>query len=357
MNKIRVLDLLETGGVGGMETLCLNSAQYTAHDHTYLFLWNGGKISDEMIARGYKVEIWNTSVKKYLKDCIRIAMKCRNEKIDAVICHGRNPMIALCAVMIHLLSSHTRILGYVHSSPEDWTKKTIISSRIIFRLAQTVICISDSVLNSVKKYFGYSDKLVRIYNGVEISKFQQKEDDKRPGNRIVYVGRLTEKKGVQIILSALSIVEVSFHLDIVGDGEYRLQLEKMAKNLGLDANVTFHGNQLDVQSFLSKADIFIHVPVLEEGFGLTVVEAMAAGLLCICSKSGALPEIIEDGVTGYLVEKNNPEELAHIIQILIEDYYSDENKRIRANAVKIARKYSIESYSVQIDKLSSKLGG
>ena len=358
MKKLKVLDLYETGGVGGKETLCLNSAQYTAHDHTYLFLWKGGEISDEMIKRGYKVEVWNTSVKKYLSDCIRIAMKCRNEEYDVVICQGLNPFIALCAVMIHFFSKHTRILGYVHFSPEDWKQKTALSFRVIFKYSEKIICISDYVLNSVKKRFGYDNKLVRIYNGVDVSKFScSGVTTKKSGHRLVYVGRLIEKKGVDITLRALSKVTADFHFDIIGDGIYRSKLEEQVKELGLEEKVTFHGNVLNIRPLLESSDIFIHVPTLEEGFGLTVVEAMAAGLLCICSKSGALPEIIENGVTGYLVEKDNPEELSRVIQSSIENYKNEQNEDIRKNAVEKAKKYTIDSYSDNIDKIASEIRG
>ena len=110
-----------------------------------------------------------------------------------------------------------------------------------------------------------------------------------------------------------------------------------------------------MQHFLSKADIFIHVPILEEGLGLTIVEAMANGLLCICSKSGALTEIIEDGVTGYLVEKNRPKELMSIIQKSIENYGSEESERIRCNAKAMAKRYSIDAYVSKVDSLTNEI--
>ena len=351
--KIKVLNLIPAGAIGGTETLCMNAAGYSQHDNTYMFLWKSGPISDEMTAKGYKVEVLNTSVQKYLKDGIKIARLCKKRGYDIVICHSDNPFLALCSVLIRLLSRHTHIIGYAHSSLDDWNKKFLISANVIFCCAEKVICISDAVLDSVKRHLGYDDKLVRIYNGVDISKFRPPQETvEKTGSRLIYVGRLTKGKGVQVLLHALKQVTAEYHLDIVGDGAYRERLEAMTHMLGLEKKVTFCGSQLDVRSFLSRSDIFIHVPTLEEGFGMTVVEAMAAGLLCICSKSGRISELIEDGVTGYLVDKDDSDRLAKILQAAIVNYNSEENLAMRHRSLAKAKEFSIDAYATAIDRLS-----
>ena len=367
MKKTKVLNLLETGGIGGIETLCLNSAKYTAYEHTYLFLWKSGKISDEMKNEGYKVEVWNTSIKKYLNDCIKIAMKCRNDEYNVVICHGRNPMIALCVIMIHLLSSRTRILGYVHSSPEDWKHKIAFCSRIIFKYSDKIICISDFVLNSVKRHFGYDNKLVRIYNGVntskfssntyasDINKFADEICNSKKITNLIYVGRLEKVKGVQNILNYLSeLKNILYKFRIVGDGSYRKDLEKLAHELGITNKVEFLGIRRDIPELLHKSDVFVHLPDCQEGFGITVIEAMATGLICIVNNHGALPEIVQDGIDGYVVSENG-HKFTEILQKIADGLGSDEIEKIRYHAIEKAKYFSIQVYAKELEKVISSL--
>lgn len=350
MRQLRVLNILAGGGVGGVETLCLNAAEHSKNENSYLFLREAGIISDEMKLKGYKVHVLNTSQSKYLPDSLKVVNLCMKNKYDVVVCHNNSIMSALCIFWISVFCNNTKVIAYIHCSLCDLRKRDLYSAKFVCRSAKKVVCISDSVLNSAREYIGSSDKLVKIYNGIDLKKFQQDKNEKT-GNRIIYVGRLAQGKGVQIILQALSIVSVDFSFAIIGDGEYREQLENLTADLGLENRVTFYGSRTDVQKFLSNADIFIHVPILEEGFGLTVVEAMAAGLTCICSKSGAIPEVLQDGESGYLVEQDNPEQLAETILSVIENYDSAKNKQLRENAIMKAKEFSIEAYTDSLDHL------
>ena len=80
---------------------------------------------------------------------------------------------------------------------------------------------------------------------------------------------------------------------------------------------------------MSNADIFIHPAIWEEGFGITIIEAMARGKLCIASKRGAIPEIISDGVNGLLVESANAKQLAEKIKYVGEIMPKKERERIQ----------------------------
>lgn len=354
-NNIKVLNVIDAGGIGGIETLCMNAASYSRNDNSYLFLWKPGEISEEMINRGYKVQVLNTSIRNYMKDSIKVAKICKDNGYDVVVFHGINPMVALCTVWIRIICSGTKIVSYVHNNPSEWKMRYKMSARVIFACAKKVICISDSVLHSTENTIGYRKKLVRIYNGVDLKKFNNKNKRKAVGNKLIYVGRLAENKGVDIILRALAKVKCDFRFDIIGDGVCRPELEKLSYDLCLNDKVFFQGKRTNIPEYLSSADIFIHVPTLEEGFGITVVEAMASGLLCICSKSGGLNEIIEDGVTGYLVDKNAPEELARVIQSSLENYDSEEIREIKNNARNKAMAYSINNYVAELDGLVNEI--
>ena len=110
-----------------------------------------------------------------------------------------------------------------------------------------------------------------------------------------------------------------------------------------------------VPELLSESDIFIHVPVWEEGFGITVVEAMAAGLVCICSKSGAIPEIIADGQNGFIVPKNSSIQLTRTIEEILLNFNEDRINSVKARAKLRAYDFSLEKFVSNLDLLVEEL--
>ena len=128
-------------------------------------------------------------------------------------------------------------------------------------------------------------------------------------------------------------------------------LKGLSRELGIADKVHFLGTRYDIPCLLNDADIFIHMPEWEEGFGLTILEAMAAATVCIVSNNGALPEIITDGENGFLVEKGNIEQLAEKIKLVFELLDTAEMQMIRKNAQKRAEELSIERYASQFDEI------
>src|SRR5207248_739236 len=121
--------------------------------------------------------------------------------------------------------------------------------------------------------------------------------------RILAVGRLTRQKGFDIAVRAF----VSVHkviscarLEIAGDGEDRALLGRLIEELGLADCVSLLGKRDDVPELMEKAHVLVH-PARWEGFGLVLLEAMSAGLPIVASRVGAIPEVVDDEVTGLLV--------------------------------------------------------
>jgi len=105
---------------------------------------------------------------------------------------------------------------------------------------------------------------------------------------------------------------------IAGDGAFRSYLETTVKNLGLQDNIIFLGNVDHVDEVLSMADIYVHM-ALNEGCPLAVVEAMRAGKPIVAARQGGIPEIIEDGVTGILVEPTPNALAASVVDLLLSE--------------------------------------
>jgi len=110
----------------------------------------------------------------------------------------------------------------------------------------------------------------------------------------------------------------TLRLEIAGTGPQREDLEREAGRLGLTSGVRFLGWQRDLGPIFRSWDIFA-MPTLEEGFGMAGLEAMAEGLPVVATSVGGLPEVVEDGQTGYLVPPSDVTALSGRLRLLILD--------------------------------------
>lgn len=135
----------------------------------------------------------------------------------------------------------------------------------------------------------------------------------RDKNRIVFVGRLTAEKQVEVILKAMTKLDPALEttFDIVGGGDQRKQLEHLAAQLGLADRVTFHGRTTDeeLRALLSRASLFV-IASIAELQSIATMEAMASALPIVAADAVALPHLVHDGENGYLFEPGNVDELA-----------------------------------------------
>lgn len=146
-----------------------------------------------------------------------------------------------------------------------------------------------------------------------------------PGLRIISVGRLVWDKGYEFALDAIGLVVragIQVKYTILGEGPYEEPVIFTARQWGLLGTGVVHlaGTvaHKDVASYLSNADVMIHA-ALTEGFCNAVIEGQAAGLPVVCTDAGGLPENVEDGVTGFVVPRRNPEAMAERIIQLARD--------------------------------------
>ena len=134
----------------------------------------------------------------------------------------------------------------------------------------------------------------------------------RTENRIVFVGRLTAEKQVEVILEAMAKLEPALNttLDIVGGGDQRKSLERLAGDLGLAGRVTFHGRTTDeeLRALLTRASLFV-IASIAELQSIATMEAMASALPIVAADAVALPHLVHDGENGYLFEPGNIDEL------------------------------------------------
>jgi glycosyltransferase involved in cell wall biosynthesis len=169
--------------------------------------------------------------------------------------------------------------------------------------------------NSVKPFMAPSaDEVQRVRHELGI------EDHEAV---ILSVGRLSYEKGhADLVRAAAKLAGMPgtspFRVLIVGDGPERERLQKLSAQLGMEKIVVLAGFQRDTRPHYAMATI-VAVPSHSEGSPNVVLEAMAAGLPIAASRVGGVPEILEDGVTGLLVESRNPEAMAKTIFQLLSN--------------------------------------
>src|SRR6056297_162541 len=220
--------------------------------------------------------------------------------------------------------------------------------------AEKIITISDQVNQDVKKYYFIEDnKLIKILNGVDDRLFKPLEIDRlkliqkylpnikeNPKQLITFVGKLTDFKGIDLLIKAAQKYEKEFPgimTLIIGHGELLDKLKKQAEKLNLK-NLYFLGNlpQNELPAFYSSADLSI-VPSRVEPFGLVAVEALACGTPVIASKAGGLPDFINQEV-GRLFRMNDADDLAKKIILALKN--NDKEKKGET-----AAKYALDKFS------------
>ncbi len=351
---MKILHILSSGEIGGIERLLCNYLSHSDHDNFFYFFWDGGIVADEIVKMGGRVKI--EQKKKTFFVLLRTLLSMiKKHGIGVVIVHHASPMLRIALLVLKALFPSIKTIAYAHGHAYDICEVSRrkglamrkVTHKIVFRNVDGVIAISNTVKNSLIEYLGVpAGKIKVIYNGVPIEKGDLKFSDSTCA-KIVFVGRLVEIKGVQIILKALGQIsqQYDFVFDIVGDGVYSDELKRITKELSLDDKVNFWGMRNDVSEFLRDRDIFVHMPICDEGFGIAVVEAMDAGCICICASKGGIPEIITDGVDGYIVNSSSAEELASILSRVIPEKNNETHKKMRQNAVNRAVYFSISQFS------------
>lgn len=187
------------------------------------------------------------------------------------------------------------------------------------------------------KQMGYKGHVEVIGNGVEVEKFENHAPKEKGQETIlITVSRLVKKNGVGDIITALKFLPEHVRLQVIGGGELGLSLREQVRELGLESRVEFLGSMPnhEIIKYLHKADIFIR-PSLSEGFGISFIEAMAAGLPVIATPVGGIPDFLKDGGTGLFCQPEDPVGIARTVQRLIND--ESLRERIQSTALKMVK--------------------
>jgi len=207
----------------------------------------------------------------------------------------------------------------LHSNSITWLYKQffIPAQRIISRF----VAISAATASQNCSDFGIdARKISVIHSGLNLSQFIFKSE--RKSKIIGLVSRLSMEKQIDIFIHAIPIIaehHADYRFIIAGDGPEREKLEALVKACNVSDITRFVGWQTDIPAILEMLDIFVFTSS-GEGLPWSILEAMAAGCPVVASSVGGIPEIIEDGVSGLLVNSSNPVDFADKIQSLLNSY-------------------------------------
>ncbi len=201
--------------------------------------------------------------------------------------------------------------------------------------AEGVVTVSDFNVSYLKMTYGAaSEKVQRIYNGLQLKKFQYSSPAERPP-RIVAVGRMVEKKEFSVLIDACRILSkrgIDFQCHIVGSGELEHSLREQIAALNLREEVRIMGPlpQKEVIDHIQSAAVFAAPFIIGEdgnrdGLPTTLLEAMALGTPCVSTDVTGIPEILKDGKTGLMVPQHQAKPLADAIEVLL----SSPSERVR----------------------------
>lgn len=210
--------------------------------------------------------------------------------------------------------THGKIVLHLHASASE--AQDLSLKALSGQGADRVIAVSRAVAGKVT-----GTQARAIYSGVEV--LNEESGFVWPasatGRVLGTAGRLAKVKGITYLVQALAALRQEMpdiRLDIAGSGPERVSIEMEVRNLGLENHVRFLGWCSDLQPIFAGWDIFVQ-PSLQEGFGLATLEAMAAGLPVVATEVGGLPEIVENGKTGWLVPPKDPAALADRLRALL----------------------------------------
>ena len=204
---------------------------------------------------------------------------------------------------------------------------------LLARYVDAAVSCSRFNARTVAARYGFEP--VVVFNGIDTNLFRPTAPDpdivRTDGTPLLlWVGRLQPWKGVDVALHALQEIPRA-HLMIVGDGETRADLERLAQGLGLAERVHFLGAlpRERLPSIYAAADLLLATSFASETFGIGLVEAQACGLPVVASRFGGFPEVIDEGHTGLLVPPRDPTALAAAVRTLLND---PERRRAMADA-------------------------
>lgn len=353
MRKLKIMYLLFSFTVGGTEKLVTdicNEMSRIGHE-VYLYIVNHYYSEDMLkgLSDDVKIQLQNRipGQESIVKTILRIECFVKEQHIEIIHCNSLDSPELLA--LTRLLQPKIKVVYTIHDV-RQWSQLNKLRSVYRNILCQRIIAISESVKQDIIFSGARASKVSVVYNAIDLSKFRPQEGKKHHDYiRIGNVARIVpDKKGQDILIKAVAMVREKYPqicCIFAGDADksHQKSLEELkdaAIKLGVDDCVKFIGEITDVPEFLRTLDIFV-LPSRFEGFGLSLVEAMAMRIPCIASNLNGPAEIIGNEERGLLFPSGDADALAKKL------VYAIEHEAEMAKIAEIATNYVTEHFDIR----------
>ena len=281
-------------------------------------------------------------------------------KCDVFHCYNdhTSPIIAakFSNVPVRIWSKLSMSSYYEQGVSPKGLQRLMLSTNITCLFANRILAISHAAKNEIHEQVGFTNKVSIVEVPVELDVFHDFVDPMKIRDEfnfqksdyvIVAVGHVIEVKGWDIAIEAFAKVNLivpNTKLLLVGKKtslSFYNKIYALIEKFNLQEKVVFAGNRNDIPYILKASDLFVF-PSRSEGAGAALIEAMAAGIPCIATNTGGIPEIIKNERNGLLFERDNSEELAENMLRLISD--SDLQSYFVQSAEQDLQRFSIDTY-------------
>ena len=215
--------------------------------------------------------------------------------------------------------------------------------------SNVVTAVSQSLKEDTIEHFNIKKDIKVVPNFICLDDYKQTNNQKYK-NRIAknnekiitHISNFRKVKRIQDVLRCFKIINESLpaKLILVGDGPERPKMERFCRELNIANHVNFLGNLKSTKEVLNISDLFI-LPSSSESFGLAALEALACGVPVIATNRGGIPEVVENGKSGYLSDVANFKEMAKNALVILTN--ESVHEKFRENAIKSAEKFDIQN--------------
>jgi len=236
-------------------------------------------------------------------------------KINIIICNSfQNSLFILLAKII----ANKKLIIYIKNILDKrWKKK--VRAIICRFFADRVIAVSEKAGEDFLNFYKSSKKMKIIYDGIDYNKFiqnveienilEKKLSKKNNYLNIINIGNLSELKGQHLLINSIldsRLKKINFNIFLIGDVykknviDYKNKLIRMIESNSLFEKVYMLGFQTNIKDIIYCSDILVHCPTIDDAFPRVLLEAMSFGKIVIATNVGGIPEIIKDGINGFL---------------------------------------------------------
>ena len=304
------------------------------------------------------------SLRWYPHDWLRFAMPWTSQRnaariLDAVqpdVVHLQSHLLVGRGLARQATKRGIRIVATNHFMPENMIEHTLLPNflrepviNVAWKDAAKTFRLAESVTTPTRKAAAFLEEAIELPGvhaiscGINAANYTPNFAP-RSENRILFVGRVTGEKSIDVLLKAVAILdpELDAKLDIVGGGDLLNHLQHVATDLGIADRVTFTGyvSEEDLHAAYGRATVFA-MPSIAELQSIATLEAMASALPVVAADAMALPHLVHDGENGYLFEAGNVDDLAEkLTKVLTAS--PDELDRLKRTSLAFTAPHDIE---------------